>query len=117
MDKVPMEWVDKIFDYMGAFFGKEWTNPLEIKGRLDIVKTQWQTGLVGLNKEEIKKGLAITRCMAKNKQLPPNIIEFYFYSKGLRMPPQPSKKIDIPVNRELAKNSIAALRRLTHGYT
>lgn len=116
MERIPMEWVDKIFDYMTSFFEETWTIPLEKPGRLSIAKKQWHTGLIGLTKDEIKKGLAICKCMAKNAQQPPNVIEFYYYSKGVRLPPAPAKKIDAPVNKELAKNSIEELKRLSRGY-
>lgn len=115
MEKLPVEWIAKIFNYLDDFFKEEWRQ-LYTEDRINISIRQWQSGLLGVTADEIKKGLAICKCMAKNAQKPPNVIEFYYYSKGLKLPPSPPKKSAYSMNRELAANSIAELKKLSRGY-
>ena len=108
MVTMPIEWVDKIFDYMESFFKEKWSAN---SNKIGLAKVQWQSGLSGLNKDEIKKGLSISKRMALNDQNPPNVLEFYHYSKGLRLPPLAPSKSEIPLNIELAKSSISIIRK------
>lgn len=114
MEKVTVEWVDKVFDYMAQFFGDEWNNLFSDTRRLDMAKQVWQNGLAGLYKDEVKKGLAICRVMARNKTLPPNIMDFYLYSKGIKMPP-PKEETPTIRNSVVAKASIDSMRRQLKG--
>jgi hypothetical protein len=111
MEEIPMEWVDKIFDIMAGFFMDAWTKGLESPGRLDIMKSIWRTGLYGLSKEDIRLGLSISKKMAANQQQPPNVIEFYHYSKGVRFPPPAQKREERFYNRELARKSLDEMKR------
>ncbi len=115
MDKVEMEWVEKIFDYMNNFFKEAWDKNFKTARDLDIAKQIWQTGLTGLNKEEIKKGLAIARGMATNKLPPPNVIEFYHFCKGIRLPSKPKKEENFPRDSVLAKRSLDLMRNRVKG--
>ena len=110
MEKPPLEWIDKIFVLMSEYFGDKWID--RVTGRLDIHKLMWQTGLTGLNRDEIKSGLFVSRNLARNNQLPPNVIEFYHYAKGIRKPPKPVPKNEYPINMSLAENSIKEIKQI-----
>ncbi|HEX4373880.1 MAG TPA: hypothetical protein VHZ50_11310 [Puia sp.] len=110
-----MEWIDKIFDLMQDFFEEEWSKSFKYKEDMSISKTVWQNGLLGLTKDEIKQALLISRNLARNKQSPPNVIEFYHYGKGLRLPPKPPKRDAFIPNPQIAKSSIDTMKMKLRG--
>lgn len=110
IEAIPMEWVDKVFALLDEYFGQSWS--YLIKDKEHQMKLQWQHGLMGLNREEIKSGLFVARNMARNKQLPPNVIEFYHYSKGLRQPPRPLSRLSFQQNQDISVNSIKNIKEI-----
>lgn len=114
MEKIPKEWVDRLFELMTEYFQERWTD--QFKGRdLDSYKLLWQNGLMGLNKEEIKSGLFVARSIARTNELPLTVIDFFHYSKGIKQPPRVIKKEETFRNTQLAKESIATLKQITKG--
>lgn len=117
MSEIPEEWIDKIFAYMEEFFQEKWTMQFEHPHQLNFKKSQWKNGLVGLDKEEVKKGLKVCRYMGKNNHYPPNVIEFYYYSKDIKKPPPPiQNKHVVPVNKELAYRALNEIKRAARGW-
>lgn len=117
MDQIPMEWIDRIFEIMNEHFGERWTQSFNFPNDIDRYKTLWKNGLTGLTKDEIRRGLLLSNRMAKNNQLPPHVIEFFHYSKGTRVPPNPPKVIKFHPNRVLADNSINVMKTNLTGKT
>jgi len=114
MEKIPKEWLDKLFGLMAEYFEDRWTDQYK-EPMLESYKLLWQNGLMGLEKEDIKHGLYVARSMAREGQLPPNVIEFFHYSKRLRHPPRVLKKSDSFQNSLLAKSSIQKMKQITKG--
>lgn len=113
MEIIPTEWVDRIFQRMEEFFQDDWRKLVE--GKHHVFHPQWQMGLIGLNSDDIKKGLAIAKWMAAKNLKPPTVIEFFHYTKGIRQPSTGPTKDPTPVNPIVAKNSISTMRKMLTG--
>ena len=111
MEKTPMEWVDRIFVLMEQFFGDKWTDPLKDDYYRQMYKMNWQTGLTGLTKEEIKKALKVCKYISVSSQLPPNVVEFYHYSKGIRLPVKTKLEDKTQSNPVVARSAIEQIRK------
>lgn len=83
-NKLPTEWVDRIFERLACLYNDRSTNQLPNEGRKDLYKVIWSTGLAGLSVSEIRK--AFSMCEAYPYAAIPNHIEFYHYAKGIRAP-------------------------------
>lgn len=115
MDKLPVEWVAKIFNYLDDFFKEAWRQ-LYPEDRINIAICQWQSGLLGVTPDQIKKALAISKCMAKDGLQPPNVMDFYLYAKGLKLPPKAPIKLNVQIDRGLARNAIDIMKKRARGY-
>lgn len=114
MEKIPMEWVDRIFELMMEFFQDRWENQFKnYDNQINAYKAQWRNGLIGLSKDEIKVGLKISKRMAIQDQKPPHVLDFYYYSKGTKQPPPPFNKDLLAINSKLAKNALEQLKTIT----
>ncbi len=111
METIPIEWIEKIFTIMEDWFNTKWTDMFAPPGRKSVAMTIWQNGLIGLTQEEIRKGLKLVKLMANNDQWPPTVIEFYHYCKGIRKPHMPVKNDPFPLNKDLARSSIANMKK------
>ena len=82
MTPIPMEWIDKLFTCMAQFYGERWTKPLEKAHMMDFHKTIWQSGLSGLNYEQIKAQLIRYKRHAQDTNaIPPVVMDFYHCAK------------------------------------
>ena len=82
VQQIPMEWIDKLFNCMEQFYGSRWSKPLEKPHMMDFNKTVWQSGLCGLNYEQIKSQLI--KCKKHSESIsaiPPLVMDFYRYAK------------------------------------
>lgn len=111
METIPIEWIEKIFAIMEDWFNTKWTDMFDHPGRKVVAMTIWQNGLAGLTHDEIRQGLKLVKGLANNNQWPPTVIEFYHYCKGIRKPHIPSNTNPFPMNKELAKSSIATIKQ------
>jgi hypothetical protein len=81
-EKLPIEWVERIFVRLAEIYGVLWTRLLLSPNQIEFLKSTWCAALSGLTAPEIQK--ALTRCQAFPHEMPPNQIEFYHYAKGVR---------------------------------
>lgn len=113
MEKIPTEWVDRIFNCMTEFYGKRWEKNFTTTYSEDFLKTIWWNGLTGLTYDQIKGALILCKRAAQELyNNPPNVIEFYLYAKGTNRPYidyQP-KKI-IKARPEIANENIEIMRK------
>lgn len=106
------EWVDKIFAYMEEFYKEKWTDYYKsTPEKLHFLKIQWKNGLRGLSKEEIKKGLGIAKRFALAGGKPLSHMEFWHYSKGIRIPYYPVNKTPSSASKEHAKRYLTEIRK------
>lgn len=110
MEPIPTEWIDRIFEILADMFKNRWTDGQEKPERLQLLKTMWKNGLIGLDKDDIRKGLRICKDIAKNDLSPPNVLEFFHYSKGYRFPYIPPKSSTHTRNIELATQHIKQIK-------
>jgi hypothetical protein len=116
MQEIPMEWIDKLFTIMESFFREKWSKNLEKPGCLEMMKQIWKSGLIGLTRDEIKKGLSIAKCMASEHQDPPHVLEFYHYSKGIRHPHIRQGSIPEKSNSDVAPRELDKMKKYARGY-
>lgn len=82
MEKIPMEWVDKLFNCMEMFYGETWRKLYPPKNDVSVYKTVWQTILSGLTHAQIKYALVFYKNRAKHySSKPPHAMEFYKVAK------------------------------------
>lgn len=83
--KLPLEWIDRIFMRLVEAYGSKFASKFSKSYYVDLEKTRWQSGLVGVTADEIKHVLNL--CQQRIIPDPPNVIEFYHYCKGAKQPP------------------------------
>lgn len=83
--KLPSEWVDRIFKRLAETYGAKFASTFSKPSYVDLEKTRWQSGLMGVTADEIKQVLSL--CQQGIIIDPPNVIEFYHYCKGAKQPP------------------------------
>ena len=87
MSLIPMEWVTRLFDRMGEFYGERWTNGFLKPHTEDFSKAVWRNGLTGLNADQIKNGLVLCKRHALDPNAhPPHVMEFFRFAKGDAQP-------------------------------
>lgn len=87
MEKIPKEWVDKLFNCMAEFYGERWTRYFGKPHLESFYKAIWQSGLVGLSYEQIKHALVLCKRSALHPSIkPPHVMEFFRFAKGYEMP-------------------------------
>lgn len=87
MDKLPMEYIDKLFDCMELFYQDRWTKQFDSFYPKDMAKVIWQSALCGCTYDEIKRALVLLKQAARNPcELSPHYMEFYRYAKGTAVP-------------------------------
>lgn len=82
MDKIPMDWIDKLFLCMEQFYGEKWYKMLgTIKP--ELWKSMWQSALTGLDYNTIKKTLKYYQWESKKHPgyFPPHHLDFYHKAK------------------------------------
>ncbi len=83
MQKIPMEWIDKLFDCMAQFYGERWARNFTAPNAEKFAKAMWQSALHGSTYDQIKAGLVLVKRGAQEPgSLPPHPLEFFRYSKG-----------------------------------
>lgn len=105
-ERIPDEWIDKLFDCMAEWYGERWTRQLGNHITKGFVRTVWQNGLVGLSHKDIKAALILCRRHSQTPGVhPPHVVEFFHYAKGLRQPlidytPEKHAKVDRETGRK-----------------
>ncbi len=85
MDKPPMEWIDKLFDCLGLFYGERFTSQFQKPKIADLYKTMWQSALYGYTYDEIRDLLVYLKQIAKIRNAKaPNHLEFHASLVGRR---------------------------------
>lgn len=113
MEKIPTEWVDKIFNCMTIFYGERWTEPLKKPQVESFNKLMWRNGLIGLTYDEIKNALKLCKRSALDKSVkPPHVMEFFRYAKKTGEPyiDYHPKANDIRADPQLAKDYLRDIK-------
>ena len=113
MEPIPTEWVDKLFNCMGEFYGNRWHQKFKKPNEQEMDKTVWKNGLVGLTYDEIKAALVLCKKSARDpREKPPHVMEFFRYAKRQSQPfINPKEK---PIERgdpEIAREHIKEIRK------
>lgn len=81
MDKLNMDWTNRIFERLKIIFKEKWSERYERTPSMKaLYLSQWSSGLSGLSAPEIKKAITILECFTPPHV--PSVIEFYHYAKG-----------------------------------
>ncbi len=81
---MPSEWVDRIFKRLAEIYGERFASRFLNPSYIDMHRSQWQSGLLGVTAEEIKQVLNL--CKTGFIHNSPTVIEFYHYCKGVKQP-------------------------------
>lgn len=104
MEKIPKEWIDKLFNCMKLFYGDRWNSQFKDEHAIEFAKTTWQSALFNLPYEDIKNALIYCKSHAKilyNK--PPHHLEFYKWAIDKNI----SYFVPKEVNKTESSNEIA----------
>lgn len=113
MDKMPTEWVERIFERLACIYKERWTSLLGSDGRKNLLIAQWCTGLAGLSAEQIKR--ALTNCEFSGEFMPPTVMDFYHLAKGNKILKRNANDVPMTVsNREVAKLYLTEIRNKIH---
>lgn len=118
MEKIPMEWVDKIFNCLNQFYGAKWVIQFDKFYPESLAKTAWQAALQGATYDEIRYALVLLKQNSTLKESTiPNYLEFYRYAKRLSYPKLQDKIEPIKGDPEIAKRSLDEIRsKLKYGH-
>ena len=111
--KVPIEWVDRIFKRLAEAYGDRFALKFTRPSYVEMERTRWQSGLYGATVEEIRHVLDL--CKRGIIPEPPNIIEFFHYCKGVRLPSKPKSAPLTPKQTETGKQYIKLIMDKLHG--
>lgn len=117
MEKPSMESIEKLFNCMEEFYQERWTKTYDRWFPIHLAKTVWQSGLQGLNHEEIRGVLVLLKQAAKDPMAkPPNHLEFYNFAKGTaKVYINTRTEEDTRGDPEVARRAIAEIRaKLLH---
>lgn len=111
-NEIPDEWVDKLFNCMELFYGERWTRAFKGKHVEKFYKAIWKSGLYGLSHDQIKRGLGYCKKMAETSHtMPPHVLEFHRYAKGISTPSIEYKRKNEPVgSHEIAKQYLDEIK-------
>lgn len=118
MEKIPDEWIDKLFTCMHEFYGDRWVRYVYDPKIEASLKLMWKNGLYGLTYDQIKAALKLCKRQAEDlTAIPPHVMEFFRYAKGYTLPHikyqnRPDKRGD-PV---LARIHISEIKKKMRGY-
>lgn len=113
LEKLPTEWVERIFERLAEIYGEPWTRHYVNPEKKSLNVTMWSTGLAGLTIDQIKSALALLR--HSPGLFPPTVIEFYHYAKGIRKPYRYQPKIRKGGSTEIASGYINEIKnKLKH---
>lgn len=116
MEKPPMEWIDKLFICMAQFYGTRWTKLFSNAGYEEIQKDMWQSGLQGLNYEQIKDTLVFFKREAKNaSSFPPHHLEFYREAKRSEKPIHNNRGTIARGDPAIARHAMDEIKRKLRG--
>jgi len=114
MQKLPTDWVERIFERLECTYKSKWTCLVGDERRKNIYLNQWSTGLAGLTPQEIKRALAMCECSYHD--LPPTVVEFYHMAKGLKVLKRKDSVLPMTLQtRELAEQYLTEIRSKLHG--
>lgn len=87
MEKIPMEWIEKLFNCMELFYGDRWTSQFKDEHAIEFAKVEWQSALYSLPYEIIKSTLIYCKSHAKDSYYkPPTRLEFYKWASKKNTP-------------------------------
>jgi hypothetical protein len=111
--RLPIEWIDRIFQRLHAVWGDHYLRLFANPQDLEFERTRWQGGLHGVTAEEIKNVLSL--CQTGKIKSPPNVIEFFHYCKGYKIPPPQKPAPYATPKREVGEQYLKLLRDKLHG--
>lgn len=107
MEKPDMLWIDKIFNCLKLFYGDRWSKQFNKSQPEDLVKSVWQSALIGCSYDEIRNILLLLQQVAKNPTAkPPHQLEFWCYVKGYKRPSILYGRTIERGNRDVAKKAL-----------
>lgn len=111
MEKIPMEWVDKLFLCLKEFYGEKFS--FKDEKTESLAKVVWQSALVGLSYDEIKRALIFCKWQAKHRPsiTPPHQMEFFRYAKEVQQFEAKSPQKEERCDPEVAKAHLAQIRQ------
>lgn len=108
-NKLPREWVERIFERLKCTFKEKWTDFYEKHpGRKDLYLEMWSTGLSGLSAKEIQRALLIFEL--SDLYSPPTVMEFFHCARGHTTPPRKESSSDFGITSQVAKENIRAIQ-------
>lgn len=112
--RLPIEWVDRIFQRLHEKWGDHYLKLFLHPEDLEFERTRWQSGLFGVTADEIRHVLIM--CNNDLIHSPPNVIEFYHYCKGYKIPirQKPVSYLS-PPTKEIAEKYLKLIRDKLHG--
>jgi hypothetical protein len=114
MEKLPLPWVERIFERLECAYKTKWTDLLGNEKRRNIHLVQWSTGLAGLSAQEIQR--ALTMCECSLRDCPPTVVEFWHIAKGLKFLKRAAYELPMTEeNREIAKHYLSEIKSKIHG--
>lgn len=113
-NKLPEEWIERIFKRLTEIFGARFASLFLNLSYLEVEKMRWRSGLVGATADEIKH--VLNMCKSGYIPDPPNVIEFFHYCKGHK--PPLVKKPDLSFEKakpEVAEKYLQLIMDKLHG--
>lgn len=112
MDRIDMEWIDKLFSCMEQFFGNRWTKRYDQFYPISLAKTLWQSALHGYSHEDIRRALVLLKQVAKNPaKSAPLHLEFYQYVDAGRRAAAEIEKKTTRGDPEIARKAIDDIKK------
>jgi len=91
-NSLPENWIDKIFDCLALFYGDRWTKQFSSPLQIDLYKTMWFNGLVGLSYDQLRHGLAVCKKYSSFSHFkPPNVVRFFQFCVSFSSPNDPRR--------------------------
>lgn len=117
VQKLPMDWTERIFERLKCIFKEKWAETYEKNpGRKALYLEMWSTGLSGLTAKEIQRALLTFELSASH--LPPTVMEFHHCAKGHIVLPRRKEEDMRGITTQVAKHHLqeikTSLLRKTH---
>ncbi|MHA3183298.1 Vir protein [Legionella pneumophila] len=103
--------IDILFTRLGAIYGQLWWNNYRTEDLLLLAKQEWSEGLKRFDNQIFKDVLVIYR---EQKNYPPSLPQFVESCKATqaRRVPHPAREATRPSSLEVAKQHIAAMKKI-----
>lgn len=113
LEKIPAEWIERIFKRFDEIWGASFVPSFRSYKDFDLEMLRWQAGLIGCTADEIRRVLDM--CRAGQIKDPPNVIEFYHYCKGNRLPTYKRVKVNPNCTPEIGAAYLQLIKDKLHG--